>query len=216
MQHEREPVRRRQRLQHDQQGPAHRVGQLRLVLGVAGRVGTTADPCASSGSSRRVVRARSRSRADPGDHRRQPAAEVLDPPDVLVVQSVEPQPRLLDRVVGLVDRARHRYRPQVGAVLLEGFDLPVGVGHCHILASRRVIRVDVLHQRDVTFVRPRRSSHDHRPGLQSIVYPVRDLEAAKAVYAALLGQPHADQPYYVGFNVDGQEIGLNPHGHQQG
>ena len=52
-------------------------------------------------------------------------------------------------------------------------------------------------------------------GLQSIVYPV-DLEAAKAVYAALLGQPHTDQPYYVGFNVDGQEIGLNPHGHQQG
>jgi predicted enzyme related to lactoylglutathione lyase len=53
-------------------------------------------------------------------------------------------------------------------------------------------------------------------GFQSIVYPVRDLEAAKAVYAALLGQPHTDQPYYVGFNVDGQEIGLNPHGHQQG
>lgn len=53
-------------------------------------------------------------------------------------------------------------------------------------------------------------------GFQSIVYPVRDLEAAKAVYAALLGQPHTDQPYYVGFNVGGQEVGLNPHGHQQG
>jgi predicted enzyme related to lactoylglutathione lyase len=53
-------------------------------------------------------------------------------------------------------------------------------------------------------------------GFQSIVYPVRGLEAAKAVYAALLGQPHTDQPYYVGFNVDGQEVGLNPHGHQQG
>ena len=53
-------------------------------------------------------------------------------------------------------------------------------------------------------------------GFQSIVYPVRDLEAAKAVYAALLGKPHTDQPYYVGFNVDGQEVGLNPHGHQQG
>jgi predicted enzyme related to lactoylglutathione lyase len=53
-------------------------------------------------------------------------------------------------------------------------------------------------------------------GLQSIVYPVRDLEAAKAVYAALLGQPHTDQPYYVGFNVNGHEVGLNPHGHDQG
>ena len=36
------------------------------------------------------------------------------------------------------------------------------------------------------------------PDSKTIVYPVRDLEAAKAVYAALLGQPHTDQPYYVG------------------
>ena len=47
-------------------------------------------------------------------------------------------------------------------------------------------------------------------GLKTVVYPVRDLGAAKPVYAALLGQPHTDMPYYVGFNVDGQEIGLNP------
>ena len=53
-------------------------------------------------------------------------------------------------------------------------------------------------------------------GLKTVVYPVHDLEAAKAVYAALLGQPHTDMPYYVGFSVDGQEIGLNPNGHQQG
>jgi predicted enzyme related to lactoylglutathione lyase len=53
--------------------------------------------------------------------------------------------------------------------------------------------------------------------LQSIVSPVRDLDANKAIYAALLGtEPHTDQPYYVGFNVGGVEIGLNPHGHQQG
>ena len=53
-------------------------------------------------------------------------------------------------------------------------------------------------------------------GLKTVVYTVRDLGAAKPVYAALLGQPHTDMPYYVGFNVDGQEIGLNPNGHQQG
>jgi predicted enzyme related to lactoylglutathione lyase len=53
--------------------------------------------------------------------------------------------------------------------------------------------------------------------LQSIVSPVRDLDAAKAIYTALLGtEPHTDQPYYVGFNVGGVEIGLNPQGHQQG
>src|SRR5580658_10465157 len=53
--------------------------------------------------------------------------------------------------------------------------------------------------------------------LQSIVSPVRDLDAAKAIYTALLGtEPHTDQPYYVGYNVGGVEIGLNPQGHAQG
>ena len=53
--------------------------------------------------------------------------------------------------------------------------------------------------------------------LQSIVHPVRDLGAAKAVHTALLGtEPHTDQPFYVGFNVGGVEIGLDPHGHEKG
>src|ERR1700686_2346663 len=53
--------------------------------------------------------------------------------------------------------------------------------------------------------------------LQSIVHPVRALEAAKAIHTALLGtEPHTDQPYYVGFNVGGVEIGLDPHGHEKG
>ena len=53
-------------------------------------------------------------------------------------------------------------------------------------------------------------------GMKTIVYPVSDLATAKATYAALLGEPHTDSPYYVGFNVDGQEVGLNPNGHAQG
>jgi predicted enzyme related to lactoylglutathione lyase len=53
-------------------------------------------------------------------------------------------------------------------------------------------------------------------GMKTIVYPVSDLAAARATFAALLGEPHTDSPYYVGFNVDGQEVGLNPQGHQQG
>lgn len=49
------------------------------------------------------------------------------------------------------------------------------------------------------------------PAFKTIVVPVSDLAAAKAVYAAALGaQPHTDQPYYVGFNVDGCELGLAP------
>jgi predicted enzyme related to lactoylglutathione lyase len=53
-------------------------------------------------------------------------------------------------------------------------------------------------------------------GMKTIVYPVSDLAATKATYAALLGEPHTDSPYYIGFNVDGQEVGLNPNGHAQG
>jgi predicted enzyme related to lactoylglutathione lyase len=53
-------------------------------------------------------------------------------------------------------------------------------------------------------------------GKHNYVVPVRDLEAAKAVYGALFGPPHTDQPYYVGYRVGEQEIGLNPNGHAQG
>jgi predicted enzyme related to lactoylglutathione lyase len=54
-------------------------------------------------------------------------------------------------------------------------------------------------------------------GFSVIVYPVKDLERAKALYRELLGtEPYADSPYYVGFRVGDQEIGLNPHGHIEG
>jgi predicted enzyme related to lactoylglutathione lyase len=50
------------------------------------------------------------------------------------------------------------------------------------------------------------------PTIRSLVIPVSDLDAAKAVYSALLGAPHTDGSYYVGYNVDGFEVGLNPAG----
>ncbi|MFZ0214491.1 MAG: VOC family protein [Candidatus Dormiibacterota bacterium] len=46
--------------------------------------------------------------------------------------------------------------------------------------------------------------------IRSLVIPVSDLDAVKAVYTALLGAPHTDQPYYVGYNVDGFEVALAP------
>jgi hypothetical protein len=50
-------------------------------------------------------------------------------------------------------------------------------------------------------------------GVRTIVIPVKDAARSKETYAALLGvAPHTDQPYYVGFNVAGQEIGLDPNG----
>ncbi len=54
-------------------------------------------------------------------------------------------------------------------------------------------------------------------GIKTIIYPVKDLAKAKALYGALLGvPPTSDAPYYVGFTVAGQEIGLDPHGHTEG
>jgi len=50
------------------------------------------------------------------------------------------------------------------------------------------------------------------PTIQSLVIPVSDLEATKSLYTALLGAPHTDEPYYVGYNVNGFEVALNPAG----
>lgn len=46
--------------------------------------------------------------------------------------------------------------------------------------------------------------------IRSLVIPVSDLDVAKALYTALLGAPHTDTPYYVGYNVDGFEVALAP------
>jgi predicted enzyme related to lactoylglutathione lyase len=54
-------------------------------------------------------------------------------------------------------------------------------------------------------------------GIRTVLHPVSDLAAAKAVYAALLGAPpQTDGPYYVGFDAAGQHIGLVPGGGPQG
>ncbi len=54
-------------------------------------------------------------------------------------------------------------------------------------------------------------------GISLIVYPVTDLAKAKQFYTQLLGvEPYADAPYYVGYRVGDQEIGLDPNGHRAG
>jgi predicted enzyme related to lactoylglutathione lyase len=54
-------------------------------------------------------------------------------------------------------------------------------------------------------------------GVKTLLHPVSDLAAAKAVYAALLGvQPQTDEPYYVGFEAEGQQVGLVPDNGSQG
>ena len=53
-------------------------------------------------------------------------------------------------------------------------------------------------------------------GIKTVLHPVSDLAAAKAVYTALLGiEPQADSSYYVGYDTAGQHIGLVPGGGPQ-
>ncbi len=48
-------------------------------------------------------------------------------------------------------------------------------------------------------------------GLRTVIYPAPDLDAAKAWWSRLLGiQPYFDEPFYVGFDVAGYELGLLP------
>ena len=54
-------------------------------------------------------------------------------------------------------------------------------------------------------------------GLRTVIYPAVDLAATKAWYAAMLGvEPYFDEPFYVGFNVGGYELGLDPDPEQAG
>lgn len=51
----------------------------------------------------------------------------------------------------------------------------------------------------------------HIVGLYTVIYHVSNLTRARDWYAELLGQqPYFDQPFYVGFNVAGHELGLLP------
>ncbi len=54
-------------------------------------------------------------------------------------------------------------------------------------------------------------------GIKTVLHPVSDLAAAKPVYTALIGAPpQHDAEYYVGYDTEGQHIGLVPGGGPQG
>jgi predicted enzyme related to lactoylglutathione lyase len=53
--------------------------------------------------------------------------------------------------------------------------------------------------------------------MKTILYPVKDIGAAKQLYGKLFAvAPVMDEAYYVGFDVDGQHVGLDPNGHSKG
>lgn len=48
-------------------------------------------------------------------------------------------------------------------------------------------------------------------GLRTVGYKVSDLEKAKAWYSeAFATEPYFDEPFYVGYNIAGYELGLMP------
>ena len=48
-------------------------------------------------------------------------------------------------------------------------------------------------------------------GLRTAIYHAPDLAKAKSWYSKILGiEPYFDQPFYVGFNVGGYELRLDP------
>jgi len=50
-------------------------------------------------------------------------------------------------------------------------------------------------------------------GLRTVIHPVADLVGAKTWFSDLLGYgPYFDEPFYVGFEVAGYELGLLPTG----
>ena len=46
-----------------------------------------------------------------------------------------------------------------------------------------------------------------------IVYPVKDVKQAKNFYSTYLGtEPYVDGEWYIGYKLDGLEVGLDPNG----
>lgn len=54
-------------------------------------------------------------------------------------------------------------------------------------------------------------------GVKTILYPAKDMNESKTLFRKLLGvEPYADQPYYVGFKIGDQDIGLVPNNPEAG
>jgi hypothetical protein len=130
VQHERQPLGRGERVEHDEQGQTDRVGQQRLLLRFEVPLG--GDDRVGQVRCERVLPAHSAGaqqvQALPGDDGGQPAAEVVD---LFRLGMAQPQPGVLDGVVGLGQRTQHPvgHRPQPGAVLLEALGQPLGLVH---------------------------------------------------------------------------------------
>jgi CubicO group peptidase (beta-lactamase class C family)/predicted enzyme related to lactoylglutathione lyase len=66
---------------------------------------------------------------------------------------------------------------------------------------REALKNDLVQKKEINMIQ----------GIRTVIYHVVDLEKAKAWYSKILGtKPYFDEPFYVGFNVGGFELGLDP------
>jgi hypothetical protein len=137
VQDEGQPFGRGQRLEHDQQRQADRVGEQRLVLGVGPVCGI--DDRVGNVHVERLLGPRSARAEHVQRHachdRRQPGAKVLD---LARVGAAEPQPGVLDGVVSLAERAEHPVgdRAEMRPLLFELEDKPFLLIHVTFLLPR--------------------------------------------------------------------------------
>jgi predicted enzyme related to lactoylglutathione lyase len=85
--------------------------------------------------------------------------------------------------------------------LIRGFATGQGGGY----RSRIVINGKPLHLRAMS------AKSAGFQGLRTAIYHAPDIGKAKSWYSEVLGiEPYFDEPFYVGFNVGGFELGLDP------
>ena len=130
VEHEGHAFGRRERVEDDEHREPDRIAEQRLLLGIGSRL-RAHDRIGDVGFERRLAPGLPRSehvQGDPSDDSRQPGTQVVD---VARVRAAQPDPRLLDGVVGLGQRAEHPVgdAPQVRAVRLEALGEPVLVVH---------------------------------------------------------------------------------------
>jgi hypothetical protein len=126
VQHEGEPLGRRERLEHDEQRQPNRVRQQRLVLGID-PILTVDEQIGKLLFASRLAGAKDVQR-DACDDSRQPCAEVVD---LVRVRPAEPEPGFLHCVVRFAQRAEHaiRHRSEMRAVLFELLRQPLAFVH---------------------------------------------------------------------------------------
>ncbi len=120
VEHERQPLGGRQRLEHDEKGQPDGVGHdgvaLWALVDGAGH-DRLREPAPGVVLASLLARPK-HVQADPPDHDREPATQIIG---ASRVAPVEPDPCLLDGVVGLADGTEHPIgnAPEVGALMLE-------------------------------------------------------------------------------------------------